>query len=282
MSEQEMLTEAIVFAAKKHKNQTRKDGSPYIYHPLKVAELVRDAGYGIKYQVVAILHDVLEDTDATEADVQAFGEDVLEAVKLLTRLPEADEEGYVNAILRNHIVAVVKNTDKIHNVWETAYCVDKEWARKYVKKAKQYYEKRFSYALDRAIGNAKGVICVYNPEKKGIYYTQKEMMLNSDVEKLVYENSKDLYERCINRPDFENKNMQYWYNELGNYHFCFLNDHNVWNLSEAGWLPHYGNPLRKSEYGDELYQESRDEVLAWIERKKKEDFFYDFVEFSKL
>lgn len=282
VSEQEMLTKAIVFAAKKHENQTRKDGSPYIYHPLKVAEIVRDAGYGIKYQVVAILHDVLEDTDATENDVREFGEDVLEAVNLLTRLPGMDEEEYVNLILQNRIAAIVKNADKIHNVWEASYSVDKDWARKYVKKAKRYYEKKFSYALDRAIGNAKGTLCIHGPKKKGIYYTPSEMMLNSDREVLVYNNCKDLYERCINHPDFNDSTMQYWYCELGRYHFCFLDDDNVWSLGRAGWLPICGNPLLESEYGDELYQESREEILDFIEKKKKECYFYDFVDLSQL
>ena len=84
MSEHELFAKALVFATEKHAGQTRQDGSPYIYHPIKVAELLKDTGYDLRYQIAGILHDVLEDTDATEEEVRAFGEDVLEAVKLVT------------------------------------------------------------------------------------------------------------------------------------------------------------------------------------------------------
>ena len=78
-----LFSQALAFAAEKHKRQTRRDKiTPYIYHPIRVAELVRDAGYGVRYQVVALLHDVLEDTKTTDEEIMAFGEDIYEAVKL--------------------------------------------------------------------------------------------------------------------------------------------------------------------------------------------------------
>ena len=92
MQEPELFARAIGLAAERHANQNRKDGTPYIYHPLKVAELVKDAGYGLRYQMAAVLHDVLEDTETTEEELTLFGEDVLEAVKLGTRPEGADEE----------------------------------------------------------------------------------------------------------------------------------------------------------------------------------------------
>ena len=79
------IEDAIVFASLKHAGQKRKDGSPYIYHPLHVAEMLKNSGYGINYQIAGILHDVLEDTDATEQEVAVFGDDVLNAVRLVTR-----------------------------------------------------------------------------------------------------------------------------------------------------------------------------------------------------
>ena len=124
MTEQELFAKAVAFAAEKHKSQTRRDGSPYIYHPLKVAEILKDAGYDIHYQIAAVLHDTLEDTDATEEEIRAFGEDVLEAVRLVTRPAGMDEEQYVEAILDNRMASVVKNADKIHNMQDVILCED--------------------------------------------------------------------------------------------------------------------------------------------------------------
>ncbi len=158
MSENELLAKAIAFAADKHKDQKRKDGTPYIYHPLEVAQLVKDAGYGISYQVVAVLHDVLEDTDATEEQIQEYGSDIFEAVKLLTRGEDAKEEEYVAAILNNQMATVVKNADKIHNMRDVGCCQETAWAKRYVEKVRKYYEGKFSQELDHAIADAKEVL----------------------------------------------------------------------------------------------------------------------------
>lgn len=99
MNKEEKLAKAIAFAAEKHANQKRKDGTPYIFHPLTVAELLSRYGYDIDYQVAGVLHDVLEDTDATDEEVRAFGEDVYKAVKLVTRPKGADEAEYVKLFL---------------------------------------------------------------------------------------------------------------------------------------------------------------------------------------
>lgn len=155
MNDMELFAKAVAFAAEKHKRQVRRDGTPYIYHPLKVAEILKDTGFELKFQMAAVLHDVLEDTDATEEDLRVFGKEVLEAVKLVTRLPDAKEEEYIAAILQNRIAAVVKNADKIHNMMDVGNCGDVVWGRKYVEKVKKYYKGKFSPELDAAIQKAE-------------------------------------------------------------------------------------------------------------------------------
>ena len=150
-SKEELFAKALSYAALKHQSQKRIGGTPYIYHPMKVAEIVKDAGYGLEYQIVAILHDTLEDTDATEEEILQFGDDVLEAVILLTRIKGMDENAYVNEILKNKMAAVVKNADKIGNLCDAAYCEDRKWAKRYLGKAKRYYQGKFSKALDYII-----------------------------------------------------------------------------------------------------------------------------------
>ena len=152
MTNQELFDRAVIYAKEKHKDQTRKDGkTPYISHPIKVAEILREAGYGINYQIAGVLHDTLEDTDATEDEILVFGEDVLEAVKLVTRPDGMDENEYVAKILENPIAKAVKNADKIHNMQDIKNCGDPVWGRKYAEKVKNYYYGKFSLELDDAI-----------------------------------------------------------------------------------------------------------------------------------
>lgn len=164
MKDSELYSRALAFAAWKHRSQTRRDGeTPYITHPLAVADLVRRAGGDTRTQVAALLHDTLEDTDATENEILEFGPDVLEAVKLLTRPEGADEDEYVEKILKNPMAAMVKNADKLHNLSQAPFCEDREWAKRYVEKSRRYYGERFSPAVDKMIGNARSILSGFGP-----------------------------------------------------------------------------------------------------------------------
>ena len=160
MKSDDKLTEAIIYAAGKHAGQTRKDGTAYIYHPIHVAEMLKDAGFAVEYQIAGVLHDVLEDTDATEDDIARFGMEVLHAVKLLTRPNGMDEAEYIERIICDPIAKAVKDADKRHNLQDAVLSArlqgnrnkkKLQFAQSYLKKAKQYYKGRFSRELDELI-----------------------------------------------------------------------------------------------------------------------------------
>ena len=108
---------ACEFAAEKHKGQKRAGGADYITHPLEVARRLKDALYPIEYAITGVLHDVLEDTDATEEDILRLGgEEVLKAVKLLTKTEGYNMQTYMAGIASNDIARMVKSADRIHNL----------------------------------------------------------------------------------------------------------------------------------------------------------------------
>ena len=78
----EEIQKAYEYADRKHKNQLRKSGEPYIIHPLAVAEIVAEIGLDTDAIVAALLHDCLEDTDASFDEIShMFGQTVAELVE---------------------------------------------------------------------------------------------------------------------------------------------------------------------------------------------------------
>ena len=96
-----------------HKDQVDKSGMPYVFHPFHVAEQMTDEATTI----VALLHDVVEDTDYTLEDLAAegFGEDILEAVALMTHEDDVPYLEYVAKLKDNPIARAVKLADLAHN-----------------------------------------------------------------------------------------------------------------------------------------------------------------------
>ena len=133
------IEKALEFAAKKHSGQKRIGGEDYIIHPIAVSKIVKDWGYGAEYQITALFHDLLEDTDATEDEILALSNsEVLEAVKLLTKKKPCNMNAYITGIKRNKIAFVVKGADRLHNI-RSAYCTSKRFRKKYVKETNEYY-----------------------------------------------------------------------------------------------------------------------------------------------
>ncbi|MBR5479172.1 MAG: HD domain-containing protein [Clostridia bacterium] len=133
------IQRALDFAAKKHKGQKRIGGDDYITHPIAVYEIVKSQGFDERYQITALFHDLLEDTDVTEEEILKYGNrEILEAVKLLTKQKGYVMAEYVGAIKENPIAFAVKIADRLHNL-RCAIVADEEFKRKYILETVDWY-----------------------------------------------------------------------------------------------------------------------------------------------
>lgn len=108
-----MTKKALKLCFDAHKDQVDKSGLPYVFHPFHLAEQMTDENCVI----VALLHDVMEDTDYTLNDLRAMGfsEDVLGALLLMTHKDDTPYLDYVKKLRNNPIAKTVKLADLRHN-----------------------------------------------------------------------------------------------------------------------------------------------------------------------
>lgn len=109
----EKTKKALKFCFKAHKRQTDKSGLPYVFHPFHLAEQMQSE----ETTIVALLHDVVEDTRYTFAHLEKKGFDrtIIDALRLLTHDKKVDYMDYVRAIKQNPIAKAVKIADLKHN-----------------------------------------------------------------------------------------------------------------------------------------------------------------------
>lgn len=139
MNDTERLKEALDYATRKHEGQCRVGGEPYITHPVAVEKIVKEWGGDTDARITALFHDLLEDTDAKEEEIEAIGgPEVLQAVRLLTKKKGYDMAEYTSGIEGNAMAKLVKGADRLHNL-QTAFCTDEKFKRKYIDETKKWY-----------------------------------------------------------------------------------------------------------------------------------------------
>ena len=109
----DLTKKAMKLCFEAHKEQVDKSGLPYVFHPFHVAEQMKDE----VTTVVALLHDVVEDTDYTLADCAEMGfpAGVTDALALLTHDPAVPYLEYVAKVKDNPAARAVKLADLKHN-----------------------------------------------------------------------------------------------------------------------------------------------------------------------
>ncbi len=127
-ADEALLNKAYVYAMKAHGSQKRASGAPYFTHPLEVAQILTDFKLDAATIVAALLHDVVEDTDATSEEISSiFGSDIAALVDGLTKISRLDlvtKEAAQAENLRKLLLAVsqdvrvlmVKLADRLHNM----------------------------------------------------------------------------------------------------------------------------------------------------------------------
>lgn len=108
-----LTKKALKLCFEAHKDQVDKSGLPYVFHPFHLAEEMTDEDT----TVVALLHDVVEDTDYTLEDLaeMGFGEKIVEAVRVMTHLEGVPYMEYLAQVKQNPIALQVKLADIRHN-----------------------------------------------------------------------------------------------------------------------------------------------------------------------
>ena len=150
MSYSQRVQRALEFATEKHKGQKRIGGADYITHTVAVCEMVKSQGYGEDYQITALFHDLLEDTNATETEILSYGNaEILTAVKLLTKQKGYVMKEYVEAIKSNELAFAIKSADRLHNL-QSALLTNVEFKRKYILETVDWYLD-FSLEIRKAV-----------------------------------------------------------------------------------------------------------------------------------
>ena len=137
-----LIDKAVEYADVKHQRQKRKDGSPYIIHPLAVAEVVTEMGLDQDAVLGALLHDCIEDTDASHEEIEnLFGTTVAELVEGVTKLTRADFSSSEQAQMENLRkmfmamskdirVVLIKIADRLHNMRTMQYQTPEKQVKK--------------------------------------------------------------------------------------------------------------------------------------------------------
>ena len=141
----ELTKKAMKISFEAHKDQTDKNGMPYIYHPIHLAEQMTDENT----ICVAMLHDVVEDTNITfeQLEKEGFTKDIIDALKLMTHDKDVPYMDYVKEIKKNSIATTVKLADLKHNSDLTRLDVVDEKATKRAEK----YKKAIEFLMSKKI-----------------------------------------------------------------------------------------------------------------------------------
>lgn len=132
------LEKALHLAVNNHLGQKDRFGQPYIYHPMRIMMRMQTE----EEKIVALLHDLIEDTPLTLQDLRknGFSKEVVKAVDLLTRYPKQTYDEYIDGMKKNRLAMRVKIGDLEDNMDPRRFPSIDENAIKRIKKYTKYHK----------------------------------------------------------------------------------------------------------------------------------------------
>ena len=139
----ELVKKACVLMFEAHKNDLDKGGYPYVFHPFYLTTQMEDEAS----TCVALLHDVIEDTD-TDINQLMVSESAREAIVLLSKTESYNNADYYNGIKDNKIALLVKVIDRCNNVSHMASGFKENKIRQYIAETEEYVYPLIKYGQD--------------------------------------------------------------------------------------------------------------------------------------
>lgn len=176
------LEDAILLAIEAHKDQKDKIGKEYILHPLWVMSHIDETLLYEKddLRIIAVLHDVVEDTEITLEDIhdRGYSKKIVDAIDAITKRPGEERFAYLDRVMDNHLALMVKKIDTRHNT--SPERMDKlsrseqiRLAKKYDKDA-EYFANKDRYSVE------------YFDDFEGAYTEIREYLFNNIESALAF------------------------------------------------------------------------------------------------
>lgn len=149
--DEDMLNRAYVFAVNKHGTQMRASGDPYFSHPVEVAGILTELKLDPETIVTGLLHDTLEDTDATQEEItNLFGDEVMRLVDGVTKLSQIEMKSssskhaenfrkFLLATANDIRILIVKLADRLHNMRTLHYIQSAEKRHRIARETMEIY-----------------------------------------------------------------------------------------------------------------------------------------------
>ncbi len=130
------INKALEIAVKAHSNQLDKGGNPYIFHPIRVALNCQTE----EEKIVALLHDVIEDTDTSieQLEAEGFSKEILESIISLTKKEGEDYMSFIKRVATNRTATNVKLQDLADNMDTSRLNGKKHWKYETYQQATEY------------------------------------------------------------------------------------------------------------------------------------------------